>query len=207
MNNKYVYFLVLCIFSPLIASEKRILAEKQRMIVQMQVNDQAVEGYEIRDVRKIDSEDLLRKTNGLLLFYQYPKAINGENIETCNKDVKVFVTSDSILIKGNDTNQYNMQLTGDSLTNFIKELKKINKKTPKKTMYDDRSFQVSLTKSDMTKGVSFDLTEEDYELIIQKLHQKSYASKIVTIFGFAGLAALIYYFDLHSKCMVFLQRS
>lgn len=200
MNNKIFFSFTLSVFSFVIASEKD-------MTVQIKINNADVERYEVRDVRRIDSKDLssgifkmyskdLLSSNVKNIYYEYPQEIEAKDIERIH-NLKLIITSDAIVIEGRNENQYKnqyaIQFTGDSLANLKKELEKANKAS--KYEFEIREFQIRLTNQDVTKGVYFSLTEEQFQLI----SPKSYVSTIVTVCGVAGLMGLFYNSDLYSK--------
>ncbi len=183
---------MLSVFSLSIASETMV---KQRMVAQIQVNNAAAEDYEVRDVRKLGRYAVAGSG-----VYEYPTRIKEKDIESIEKNLKLIVIQNAIEITGSGENLYDIQFVGASLANLKKALEKANEL--RETRLGDQDFMISLVNQDVTKGVSFSLTEEQFEFITQDFHM----AKIVTMFGVAGLIALMYYFNLHSKCMALLGR-
>lgn len=192
MNNKIFFSFMLSVFSLSIASETMV---KQRMVAQIQVNNAAAEDYEVRDVRKLGIYAVAGSG-----VYEYPTRIKEKDIEFIEKNLKLTVIQNAIEITGSGENLYDIQFVGASLANLKKALEKANEL--RETRLGDQDFMISLVNQDVTKGVSFSLTEEQFEFITQDFHM----AKIVTMFGVAGLIALMYYFNLHSKCMALLGR-
>lgn len=193
MQNKFIHCIVLFFTFPLVSSEAEILAAKQRMIVKTQVNNQYIQNYEIRAIRSLNIKKsaLIKEED----TYPFLEVIDKSNIRDIG-NVKLSVQPNEILIQGNAHCFYDMVFTDDSLANFKKELKNIRERS-----LADKDFMVFLVNKDVTEGISFSLTEQQYELITQQF----YGSKIAVVFGIAGLVALFYYFG-YSKGMALLGR-
>jgi hypothetical protein len=197
VNNKIVCCLSLGIMFSLTASQR---IERQVIAAQVDMNNGNTRDYEVKDVRKFETADIIEKDN---LFYSYPEQIR--SIDRVIGSTKInTVTSNSLVIEGSNINQYVVQFTGDSYANLKKELEKVNE-VPKRNEVDYRTFQISLIDKEMTRGVSFDLTEEQFQRIMGPKTSKP--KIILTTLGVAGLAIfLAYYFNLYSKCVALLGR-
>jgi hypothetical protein len=191
MKNKIFFSFLLSVFFSVMASEKPMTA-----LVKI---NKDVERYNVMDVRKIDTSD--SSGLGIYAYYEYPKQVTKEDMAI----VQLATSSDKMMIKllGDYSNQFSViEFTGDSFVNLKKELKEINEIPQHR--FDIRTFYISLMDAQHeTKGVSFYFDKKDFQQIMS---HKSYVSQIVAVFGFAGLVALIYYFDLHSKGMELLGR-
>jgi hypothetical protein len=192
MNYKVFFSLMLCVFFPLIASDKTTSAQQQR-ISDMQaiicVNDEDSKIGLVTDIKK--------KSKRLALSDAL------ESKSTCQiwaQGITLSKNKNSIEIIGMDNSdtEYRINFADDSFGNLKKELEKAN--VSNGGFYP--VFQIHL----MYSGNPFTLVIEESQFQEQIMGRWSLDSKIMTGFTVVGLLALICYFDLYSKGMALLGR-
>lgn len=197
MNNKIFFSLMLFVFSPLIASESTALVQQQH-ISQMWATICAKNGIWASTVRGgvigIEKRSLEIPILGDTFESIYPR-VNAQCI-TFAKDKK------SVEIIGKNlknNNEYVIKFADDSFINLKKELEKPNRGSISGGFFP--VFEIKL----MAAGNPLVLVIEESQFQENIMGKWSF-TQVMTGFGIAGLAVLIYYFDLYSKGMALLGR-
>ncbi len=204
MNNKIVYFLILFFISSLEASEKQVVADKK---IEAQISfSGGVQGnrYKIVDIR--DS------------LINCDAKFNNAKIKLFNVvDINPWFNSET-RITGVVPGKHRQAARGIDITLFIakegavcfeKSIKKYYEICKKNNKYQDCVSVYFLNNSDTSDIISLCLSKEQVETIIKKPSVTTSITYIILAgLGAAGfIAVLVYYFNLHSKCMPLSQRS
>jgi|SRR5579862_6083913 hypothetical protein len=193
MNNKIFFSFMVFVFSPLIASELTALARISSMYPTISIGG----GKDrVCNVIGIEKRSLEVPTLFDALRCEGTHRVNAQSIILAKDKNSVEITG-----QYSEDCKYVINFAGDSFVNLKKELEK-----------DDKHyrffggffpvFEISL----IHLGNPTVLIMSESQFQEQIMGKWSLISKIMASFGIAGLAALIYYFDLHSKGMALLGR-
>lgn len=196
MNNKMFFLIILSIVSPVMASERKTIA------AWVCIDDADGEDYSVTDIKKV----VFDKNKTFEQNYCYSDKMR--DCQIIKNGISSFITykgTPSFHVgKKIGRNEYGVRFEGLNYKHLREGLSDVYTHPKFKCEgSDERVFCISLINRKNTKLISLQFTEQEVKRILAK---ESSFNKIVAVFGIAGLAALIYYFDLYSKCMALLGR-